>query len=107
MADDDGMCCAEITIATRAFRALNGHRDPATWLFVLHVERVDGYEFPLIVNSVERVVELVQGLNPRLVHIGATDDERAGLMADLGACIAEKLAAQVAAPTDQPAHVLH
>jgi hypothetical protein len=95
--DGDGMCCREITVATRRMRAENGYKDPASWEFVLHVERVDGRIFDVPIASVERVVEFVRTLNPALVHVAALDEhEHATLLAELRAHTAAALAAEIA-----------
>jgi hypothetical protein len=109
--NDDGMCCAEITIATHACRLLNGYRDPESWAFVLHVKRVDGHQFPISFKTIEGVVEFVRELNPEFVHVvTATTDEHDALMADVRAHAVGALAAKItgragmAAPASETRH---
>jgi hypothetical protein len=102
--DDDGMCCAEITISTRQFCEANGY--VATDAFMLAIEREDGCVVPVPVASVERVVELVRELNPRLTHVAAMPDEHGPLMAEIRAHVAGALVAQIAAPASA-VDVLH
>jgi hypothetical protein len=104
--DDDGECCAEITISTRRFCKENGYA--ATDAFMLAIEREDGCVVPVPVGSVERVVELVREINPRLVHVAALDDEHAPLMAEIRALVAGDMAAKLfGPPMDAPGAVLH
>lgn len=68
MSDDDGLCCKEIAIETRAFREANSLRRPPL-PFMLHVVTENGSEILFPVRPVERVVELVQAINRRRSRI--------------------------------------
>jgi hypothetical protein len=106
--DDNGLCCKEIAIETRAFREANGVRWPPS-PFMVHVVCENGSDILFPVRSVERVVEIVQELNPQFTHVCAMPEEHEPLLLELRAHTAAKLAANITAPSEpqQPANVLH
>ena len=106
--DDDSMCCAEITIVSRACRMANGYDDdPREWLFVLHMDRVDGHEFTFGVESAQDAVLFVREMNPGLVHVRAMPEEQGPLLTEFRSHVAGAMAAELSNTPDAPGATLH
>ncbi len=77
---DNGMCCAQIRVATRAYVQSRGYwcLHPFLATFILE----DGSEVPVHCDSIERVRVLVRDLSPQTVTVdGVEGEDTPGMLA--------------------------
>jgi hypothetical protein len=86
---DDEMECESIEVGTRAYRDAHGLPDPPGTAFFVEVRRADGFAVPIIFRGVGDLVMFTRELNPPLIHLFATNDERPALVAEIRSHMSE------------------
>lgn len=86
---DDGMEIASIDVGTRAYRDAHDLPDPPGTAFVVEVRRADGCVMPIIFRSVADLALFTKEMNPPLINLFATDEERPALVAEIRSHVAE------------------